>query len=53
MVDLDVPALTVTFASLATAFVLGTRTAELRINVLVALGPAAFVDLGLRTAGQG
>nr|WP_121886974.1 MgtC/SapB family protein [Sphingomonas sp. PP-F2F-G114-C0414] len=56
------PALTITFASLATVFVLGTligleqqgrpRTAGLRINVLVAVGAAAFADLGLRTAGQ-
>lgn len=62
MSGLDVAALSVTFASLATAFVLGTliglerqlrqRTAGLRTNVLVAVGAAAFVDLGLRTAGQ-
>ena len=49
-------------AALATAFVLGTaiglerqwrqRTAGLRTNVLVAVGAAAFVDLGVQTAGQ-
>ena len=59
--DFDLGALTVTFVCLATAFVLGTaiglerqwrqRTAGLRTNVLVAVGAAAFVDLGLRTAG--
>ena len=48
--------------ALATAFVLGTaiglerqwrqRTAGLRTNVLVAVGAAAFVDLGVQTAGQ-
>jgi putative Mg2+ transporter-C (MgtC) family protein len=47
--------------SLATAFVLGTligferqwrqRSAGLRTNVLVALGAAAFVDLGMRLLG--
>jgi putative Mg2+ transporter-C (MgtC) family protein len=53
-----------TSISLATAFVLGgligferqwrQRTAGLRTNVLVAVGAAAFVDLGLRMgAGDG
>ena len=51
-----------TVVSLAAAFVLGTligaerqyrqRTAELRTNVLVAVGAAAFVDLGMRIAGS-
>src|ERR1700733_14631856 len=51
-----------TIASLATAFILATligaerqwrqRTAGLRTNVLVAVGAAAFVDLGLRVAGS-
>lgn len=59
--DFDVRALLISFVCLATAFVLGTaiglerqwrqRTAGLRTNVLVAVGAAAFVDLGLRTAG--
>lgn len=59
--DVDLAALGTSFACLATAFVLGTaiglerqwrqRTAGLRTNVLVAVGAAAFVDLGLRTAG--
>jgi putative Mg2+ transporter-C (MgtC) family protein len=50
-----------TLASLATAFVLGTligaerqwrqRTAGLRTNVLVAVGAAAFTDLGTRLLG--
>jgi putative Mg2+ transporter-C (MgtC) family protein len=50
-----------TLVSLAAAFVLGTligaerqyrqRTAGLRTNVLVAVGAAAFVDLGMRIAG--
>ncbi len=50
-----------TFVSLAVAFVLGTligaerqyrqRTAGLRTNALVALGAAAFVDLGNAVAG--
>lgn len=50
-----------TLASLATAFVLGTligaerqwrqRTAGLRTNVLVAIGAAAFTDLGTRLLG--
>ncbi|HEX7871287.1 MAG TPA: MgtC/SapB family protein [Sphingobium sp.] len=58
---LDLPALATSFVCLATAFVLGVaiglerqwrqRTAGLRTNVLVAVGAAAFVDLGLRTAG--
>jgi putative Mg2+ transporter-C (MgtC) family protein len=52
-----------TIVCLTVAFVLGTmiglerqwrqRTAGLRTNVLVAVGAAAFVDLGLRTAGAG
>lgn len=59
--DFDPAALAVSFVCLATAFVLGAviglerqwrqRTAGLRTNVLVAVGAAAFVDLGLRTAG--
>src|SRR5271166_6953811 len=50
-----------TFVALAVAFVLGTaigferqlrqRTAGLRTNVLVAVGAAAFADLGLRVNG--
>src|SRR6201995_4311935 len=50
-----------TLASLATAFVLATvigaerqwrqRTAGLRTNVLVAVGAAAFADLGVRIYG--
>jgi putative Mg2+ transporter-C (MgtC) family protein len=50
-----------TLASLATAFVLGTligaerqwrqRSAGLRTNVLVAIGAAAFTDLGTRLLG--
>jgi putative Mg2+ transporter-C (MgtC) family protein len=50
-----------TVVSLATAFVLGTligaerqfrqRTAGLRTNVLVAVGAAAFVDIGMRLNG--
>lgn len=50
-----------TLASLATAFVLGTligaerqwrqRSAGLRTNVLVAIGAAAFTDLGARLLG--
>lgn len=58
---IDAVALGTTTICLATAFVLGTliglerqwrqRTAGLRTNVLVAVGAAAFVDLGLRTAG--
>ena len=50
-----------TLASLATAFVLGTligaerqwrqRSAGLRTNVLVAVGAAAFTDLGTRLLG--
>jgi putative Mg2+ transporter-C (MgtC) family protein len=59
--SLDVGALVTSFTCLGTAFVLGVliglerqwrqRTAGLRTNVLVAVGAAAFVDLGLRTAG--
>ena len=51
-----------TALALAVAFLLGAaiglerqfrqRTAGLRTNVLVAVGAAAFVDLGARTAGQ-
>jgi putative Mg2+ transporter-C (MgtC) family protein len=51
-----------TFLALAVAFVLGTaigferqwrqRTAGLRTNVLVAVGAAAFSDLGLRLTGN-
>ncbi len=51
-----------TVVSLVAAFVLGTligaerqyrqRTAGLRTNVLVAVGAAAFVDLGMRIAGS-
>ena len=58
---MDVAALARTALALATAFVLGgaigferqwrQRTAGLRTNVLVAVGAAAFVDLGLRVAG--
>lgn len=58
---IDGVALATTAICLSTAFVLGTliglerqwrqRTAGLRTNVLVAVGAAAFVDLGLRTAG--
>ncbi|MDF0540715.1 MgtC/SapB family protein [Sphingobium sp. H39-3-25] len=58
---LDFAALATSFACLTTAFILGAviglerqwrqRTAGLRTNVLVAVGAAAFVDLGLRTAG--
>ncbi len=54
-------ALFTTFVCLAVAFVLGVvigterqwrqRSAGLRTNVLVAVGAAAFVDLGLRTSG--
>lgn len=57
----DGVALVTSVICLATAFALGTliglerqwrqRTAGLRTNVLVAVGAAAFVDLGLRTAG--
>jgi putative Mg2+ transporter-C (MgtC) family protein len=51
------------FASLALAFFLGMligserqyhqRTAGLRTNVLVCVGAAAFVDLGMRLSGNG
>ncbi len=57
----EIVALARTIAVLATAFVLGTaigferqwrqRTAGLRTNVLVAVGAAAFADLGLRLRG--
>jgi putative Mg2+ transporter-C (MgtC) family protein len=59
--DVDVLSLLASCICLLTAFLLGTliglerqwrqRTAGLRTNVLVAVGAAAFVDLGLRTAG--
>jgi putative Mg2+ transporter-C (MgtC) family protein len=59
--DVDGLALVASGICLLTAFVLGMliglerqwrqRTAGLRTNVLVAVGAAAFVDLGLRTAG--
>lgn len=59
--DLDLGKLATSFICLATAFVLGMviglerqwrqRSAGLRTNVLVCIGAAAFVDLGLRTAG--
>jgi len=59
---LDSSPLLRTGAALLTAFVLGgliglerqwrQRTAGLRTNVLVAVGAAAFVDLGLRVAGE-
>ena len=58
----DLPALVQTALALATAFLLGgligferqwrQRTAGLRTNVLVAVGAAAFVDLGGRVAGS-
>jgi len=57
----DLPAFLRSGLALATAFVLGgligferqwrQRTAGLRTNVLVAVGAAAFVDLGARVAG--
>lgn len=57
----DPQALALSSLCLGTAFVLGVaiglerqwrqRSAGLRTNVLVATGAAAFVDLGLRTAG--
>lgn len=59
--DVDLIGLITSFICLLTAFVLGTliglerqwrqRTAGLRTNVLVAVGAAAFADLGLRVAG--
>jgi putative Mg2+ transporter-C (MgtC) family protein len=59
---LDSSPLLRTALALATAFVLGgviglerqwrQRSAGLRTNVLVAVGAAAFVDLGLRVAGS-
>ena len=60
----DVPSdpLFKTAFALLTAFVLGSaiglerqwrqRTAGLRTNVLVAVGAAAFVDLGMRVGGS-
>jgi len=58
---LDLAALARTALALLTAFALGgligferqwrQRTAGLRTNVLVAVGAAAFVDLGMRVAG--
>ncbi|MDE1916796.1 MAG: MgtC/SapB family protein [Sphingomonadales bacterium] len=59
--DVDLVGLIASFICLSTAFLLGTliglerqwrqRTAGLRTNVLVAVGAAAFADLGLRVAG--
>lgn len=59
--DVDLVGLITSLICLSTAFVLGTliglerqwrqRTAGLRTNVLVAVGAAAFTDLGLRVAG--
>jgi hypothetical protein len=59
--DVDLVGWLTSFICLATAFVLGMliglerqwrqRTAGLRTNVLVAVGAAAFADLGLRMAG--
>ncbi len=59
--DVDLIGLITSLICLSTAFVLGTliglerqwrqRTAGLRTNVLVAVGAAAFTDLGLRVAG--
>ncbi|WP_245652542.1 MgtC/SapB family protein [Novosphingobium capsulatum] len=59
--DVDLFGLAISFICLSTAFALGTaiglerqwrqRTAGLRTNVLVAVGAAAFADLGLRVAG--
>jgi len=59
----ELAALARTALALATAFVLGgligferqwrQRTAGLRTNVLVAVGAAAFVDLGMRVGGTG
>jgi putative Mg2+ transporter-C (MgtC) family protein len=58
----DTAAFLKTFLALLTAFALGgligferqwrQRTAGLRTNVLVAVGAAAFVDLGMRVAGS-
>jgi putative Mg2+ transporter-C (MgtC) family protein len=58
---IDAPMLGQTVLALATAFLLGgligferqwrQRTAGLRTNVLVAVGAAAFVDLGMRSGG--
>jgi putative Mg2+ transporter-C (MgtC) family protein len=57
----DAPALTAGFANLLVAFALGAaiglerqyrqRTAGLRTNVLVAIGAAAFTDMGMRLLG--
>jgi putative Mg2+ transporter-C (MgtC) family protein len=59
--DVDLVGWITSFICLATAFVLGMliglerqwrqRNAGLRTNVLVAVGAAAFADLGLRMAG--
>jgi putative Mg2+ transporter-C (MgtC) family protein len=59
--NFDLVSFTDSAVSLGTAFVLGTligierqyrqRTAGLRTNVLVAVGAAAFVDVGLRLTG--
>ena len=59
--DVDFIGLATSFICMITAFVLGTaiglerqwrqRTAGLRTNVLVAVGAAAFADLGLRVSG--
>ncbi len=59
--NFDLVSFTDSLVSLGTAFVLGTligverqyrqRTAGLRTNVLVAVGAAAFVDVGLRLSG--
>ncbi len=57
----DLPLVVGSFARLAVAFALGTliglerqyrqRTAGLRTNVLVAIGAAAFTDMGMRLLG--
>ncbi len=59
--NFDLVSFTDSLVSLGTAFALGTligverqyrqRTAGLRTNVLVAVGAAAFVDIGLRLTG--
>jgi putative Mg2+ transporter-C (MgtC) family protein len=61
--SLDAQSLLDSFVSLATAFLIGTaigaerefrqRSMGLRINVLVAVGAAAFVDVGMRLDGDG
>ncbi|WP_448192732.1 MgtC/SapB family protein [Azospirillum sp. sgz301742] len=61
MTALTLEATANTFVAFATAFVLGTligferqyrqRTAGLRTNVLVAVGAAAFADIGMRLLG--